>query len=77
MEESSFVVGARVQAIDQNGHWEPGVVMKVTERGYVVSWPGWDEEYDLEVEGADCREPCLPAEERSRREYKSLPNSTI
>ena len=62
-----FAIGDKVQAVDENGHWEDGKVMETSDDGtYTVNYSGWTNDYDNEVREPYIRCRDLPMEQQTR-----------
>lgn len=60
----TFLVGHKVQAVDENGHWETArVVERLEEDRWLVMFPNWPG-HDVEVACEEIREPLLPLEQQ-------------
>ena len=55
--DTTFSLGATVQAVDQIGQWERGTIASFGKKGYVVRWDGWGKEWDVEVLPSELRLP--------------------
>ena len=62
-----FAIGDKVQAVDENGHWEDARVMETSDDGtYTVNYSGWTNDYDNAVREPYIRCRDLPMEQQTR-----------
>ena len=63
----AFAIGDKVQAVDENGQWEDGKVIGISEDGtYTVNYTGWTNDFDNEVRGHSIRGRVLPMEQQTQ-----------
>ena len=55
-----YVVGTKIQAIDENGHWSDGKIVAVQDGKYQVKFSGWSSQYNQLVSENEIRLPQLP-----------------
>ena len=64
--ESVFKVNQKVQAVDELGRWENGVIREVDDDGAAVHFPGYDCDCDRVVSWGELRLRMPPFEEQQR-----------
>ena len=67
----AYIVGEKVHAVDQLGHWEAAKVLEYRGEQFLVGFPNWPG-YERQVCRDEIRQPCPTREEASRSEYNAL-----